>query len=108
MTRVETRDDTSFVHGVVAKDKSRAIFAYVALRAQHGSKPSAFRVTGLEPNSNYKVKMVRPAGESQYTQQKFPKWLDGAVLSGAALEKVGLRPPILAPENAILVEIDRV
>jgi len=29
-------------------------------------------------------------------------------LTGAALSRIGLRPPILAPENAILVEAERI
>lgn len=108
MTRVEHMDDSAFVHGVVAQDKSRAIFAYVTLRAMRGTKPAAVRIVGLEPLASYKVKMVQPAGDSQYIHQQLPKWLDGVVLTGAALAKVGLRPPILAPENAILIEVERV
>jgi hypothetical protein len=30
---------------------------------------------------------------------------DGVTLSGIELATIGLRPPILAPENAILIEI---
>jgi len=30
---------------------------------------------------------------------------NGIVLSGAELATIGLRPPILPPENAILIEI---
>ena len=107
MTRIEHMDDTAFVHGVVAQDKSKAIFAYVALRAMKGTKPAAFRIVGLQPDANYKVKLVEPAGTSQYIHQQLPKWLDGVVLTGATLERVGLRPPILAPENAILIEVER-
>lgn len=107
MTRVEHMDDTAFVHGVVAQDKSKAIFAYVALRAMKGTKPAAFRIVGLQPEVNYKVKLVEPAGTAQYIHQQLPKWLDGVVLTGATLARVGLRPPILAPENAILIEVER-
>jgi alpha-galactosidase len=52
--------------------------------------------------------MVQPAGAPQYVHRQMPKWLDGVVLTGAALAKVGLRPPILAPENAILIEAERI
>ena len=41
-------------------------------------------------------------------QVKEPAWmqnLDGITLSGAELATIGLRPPILPPENAILIEI---
>lgn len=108
MIRIEQPDDTAFVHGVVAHDQSRAIYAYAQLRPAGGTKPSAFRLAGLDPLASYRVKMVEPAGKAMYMQQQMPKWLDGVVLTGAALSRIGLRPPILAPENAILVEAERV
>jgi alpha-galactosidase len=108
MTRVEQPDDTSFVHGVVAQDKSKAIFAFVTLRAMQGTKPAPFRIVGLEPTAKYSVKLVEPAGKAQTVQHKPPVWLDGVVMTGAALAKLGLRPPVLAPESGILVELERI
>ena len=108
MVRVEQPDDSTFVHGVVAKDKSKAIFALATLRAMPGQTPNALRLEGLDLQANYRVKMVEPAGRAKYVLRQLPKWLEGVVLTGAALAKVGLRPPILAPENAILIEVERV
>jgi hypothetical protein len=42
-----------------------------------------------------------------FMSQQSPSWLQGAVLTGAALSRIGLRPPILAPENAILIAIEK-
>jgi hypothetical protein len=42
-----------------------------------------------------------------FMSQKSPSWLEGAVLTGEVLSKIGLRPPILAPENAILIAIEK-
>ena len=108
MIRVEQPDDSAFVHGVVAQDKSRAIFTLATLRGMPAMTPNALRIEGLEAAANYRVKMVQPAGAPQYVHRQMPKWLDGVVLTGAALAKVGLRPPILAPENAILIEAERI
>jgi alpha-galactosidase len=108
MIRVEQKNEAAFVHGVVAQDKSRAIFAYATLRAMPGQTPSAMRFEGLDPNAMYRVKMVEPAGSPQYIHRQLPTWLGGIELTGAALAVVGLRPPILAPENAFLVEVERV
>jgi alpha-galactosidase len=108
MVRVEQPNDNAFVHGVVAQDKSRAIFAYVTLRAMSGQTPNALRFEGLDPAATYRVKMVDPAGPSQYVSRVMPTWLSGVELTGAALAQVGVRPPILAPENAILVEVERI
>ena len=108
MVRIEQPDDSTFVHGVVAHDKSRAIFAFVTLRAMPGQTPNALRFEGLDPTATYRVKMVEPAGSALYVSRQMPTWLSGVELTGAALSQVGVRPPILAPENAILVEIERV
>lgn len=105
VTRVETTEENVYVHGVVSKDKSRAIFSYVCLGTVKGSKPAAIRVPGLDEKAQYEAKVVYPAGEPEVLQQRPPLWLDGIVLTGAALSNVGLRPPILAPENAILFEL---
>ncbi len=108
MVRIEQYDDSAFVHGVVAQDKSRAIFALVALRGMPASTPNALRFEGLDADASYLVKLVEPAGKAHYIGRQSPKWFDGVVLTGAALARVGVRPPILAPENAILIELERI
>ena len=108
MVRVEQPDDVAFVHGVVAQDKSRALYAYVTLRAMKGQTPNVLRFEGLDSNATYRVKMVTPAGAPQYIHRGLPAWLDGIELTGEALARTGVRPPILAPENAFLIELERI
>jgi alpha-galactosidase len=108
MVRVEQPDDSSFVHGVIATDKSKAIFALVTLRAIPSQTPSSLRFEGLDPVARYRVRLVEPAGSAQYVERQLPKWLSGVELTGAALDRVGVRPPILAPENAILIELEKI
>jgi alpha-galactosidase len=104
MTRVEI-DPSTFVHGVVAQDQSQALFAYVTLAAAAGSRPSAIRLLGLSPKKSYQVRAVFPAGEPIYLQRTQVEWLSGIELTGEALASVGLRPPVLYPENAMLIEV---
>jgi alpha-galactosidase len=108
MIRVEQPNDSVFVHGVVSQDKAKGIFAYVTVRAQQGSQPGTFQLPGLDPKATYKVNLARPAGDPKVILRALPHWLDGVQLTGAALAKVGLRAPILAPENAILIEVERI
>ena len=98
-------DDSSFVHGVVSQNQKEALFAYVTLSASQGSRPNAIVIPGLAKDKNYQVRAVFPMGEPTYIQRTQVAWLDGAVLSGAALASVGLRAPIMNPENAMLIEI---
>jgi alpha-galactosidase len=104
MVRVEI-DDSTFVHGVVSQTQSEALFAYVTLSAASASRPNAILIPGLKPQASYRVSAVFPAGEPTYIQRTQVEWLGGVTLSGAALASVGLRPPVLYPENAMLIEI---
>ena len=70
--------------------------------------PAMARFPGLDPVRNYRVKALKDAGVAQTMQRGNPAWMNeanGIVLSGAELAAIGLRPPILPPENAILIEI---
>ncbi|MEK9987943.1 MAG: alpha-galactosidase [Aquiluna sp.] len=108
MVRVEQLDDASFVHGVVSQDRKRAIFALVTLAGQAGSRPSAICFEGLDPSKRYRAKAVFPAGEPVFTQRTNVEWFAGVEMTGEALRTVGLRSPIMNPENALLIEIEEI
>jgi alpha-galactosidase len=108
MVRVDRVDDKSYVHGVVSKDKKRAIFAYAALGTQGGSRPNGIRFSGLDESKTYRVKAAFPAGEPRYLQRAQVQWLDGVTMTGSALQNMGLRAPILFPDNAFLIEIEAI
>jgi alpha-galactosidase len=105
MVRMDTEED-HFVHGVVSQDRKRAIFALVTLAASPGSRPAAITFAGLDPEKTYRVRAVFPAGEPAYIQRTQVAWFDGVKLTGEALKSVGLRSPIMYPENALLIEIE--
>jgi alpha-galactosidase len=107
MIRVDAPEE-AFIHGVMAQDGSRGIFAYASLGTQAASRPSAIRFAGLNPNSDYRIKAVFPAGEPKYLQRAQVQWLDGVTLGGAFLQTTGLKAPILFPENALLIEIEAI
>jgi alpha-galactosidase len=107
MIRVETTD-SAFVHGVLAQDGSRGIFAYALLEAAQESRSAGIRFASLDSGRNYKVKAVFPAGEPSYLQRAQVQWFEGVTLSGSLLMTQGLRAPILFPENALLIEIEAI
>jgi alpha-galactosidase len=108
MVRVAQQDDACFVHGVVSQDRSRALFALVTLAGQAASRPNAICFEGLDANKNYRAKAVFPAGEPVFTQRTNVAWFDGVEMTGEALRTVGLRGPIMNPENALLIEIEEI
>ena len=106
--RVDHPDQNSFVYGVVAQDKSEALFAIAARDMSESTFPAMARIPGLDPEKIYRVKVLKEAGSSKRMQVTEPGWMqlpDGISMSGAELESIGVRPPILPPENAILIEI---
>lgn len=109
VVRVDHSEEAAYVHGVVSHDKSEAIFAYVQLATGDSTKPDAVRFTDLDFDASYEVKIVEPAGPAQVMQIAAPAWSDGPIrASGAALAEIGVRPPILRPENALVFEINKV
>jgi len=108
VVRIDSVDGDSWSHGVVAQDGSKALFAYVAMKMSKFVLPPALRLGGLEPKAKYQVKLVKPAGGYISTGKYEPQWLDGVTVDGTFLMKQGLRPPILQPEQAILLEVTKV
>ena len=106
--RTEHAEPNAYVQGVVAQDKSEAVFMLAQLRPSQFSRPANIRLTGLDATANYEVKVVEPAGAAQSMQVKPPTWFAGVRLSGEALATFGLRSPVLRPEQALLIEAKRV
>jgi alpha-galactosidase len=107
VVRVDHPDPSGLVHGVVAPDRSAAVFAYVQLGTPVGEVTPPVRLPGLADDVRYRVTPV-PLGEGPRTRQvRPPSWLaaGGTELRGRTLARVGLQPPILLPEEALVLEL---
>lgn len=107
MLRSDHPDENGYLYGVVSPDADRALYAYVQFEPSQSIHPASLKFRGLDPKSTYLVKAVYPAGHPRFMLRETPEWLRGVTLSGSALACVGLATPILAPANAILIEITR-
>lgn len=108
MIRVDYPDDAHYLFGVVDKKRESAIFSYVQLQPIVASHPARLTFRGLNPESNYQVKVINDAGAAEFMAIATPPWInEGAVLSGSALMEFGLPAPILRPENALLLRIEK-
>ncbi len=106
MVRVDHPETAVSVHGVVAHDKSRAIFAMVQEGVTATSRPQPLTFPGLDPHRRYRIEEVRPAGTPHYWQIEQTPWtVSGVELTGQALATVGVVAPILTSEQATLFEI---
>ncbi|CAB4538356.1 unannotated protein [freshwater metagenome] len=106
--RMDYPDEHGYLYGVISHDKSKAIFAYVQLTPTVAIHPAALKFADLDHNATYSVKAVYPAGAPRFMLIAPPQWLDGVKLSGSALATIGVAAPILAPANAILIEVTKV
>ena len=108
LVRVEHPDPAVLVHGVVANDRSRALFAFVAVDTSMWSPRGRARLDGLDPSAKYRVSPVSPGGAAEkHWGAPRPAWWEGVTLPGSVLMTVGLTLPQLDPEELQLVLLER-
>ncbi|SCG69852.1 alpha-galactosidase [Micromonospora halophytica] len=106
VVRVDHPDPAVQAHGVVAHDRSRAVYAVSRLATSAAQVPGAVRLPGLDPSRRYAVRLPEGVPEPAVLQMTEPGWLPaGVTLGGAALGSVGLQLPALHPEQALLLEV---
>src|SRR6516225_179237 len=60
VVQIDTPDDTAWMQGVVAPDRSAALMSYVQLDEPRNDQPAALRVPGLDPAARYRITDVTP------------------------------------------------
>jgi alpha-galactosidase len=104
LVRMDRHDDRVLVHGVVAPDRSRALFAMVTLDSLYPDPAGRLRFRGLDPARLYRVGPVR-VGPGQPGLHA-PRWWPGQIFSGATLEHVGVACPRMHPDQVVLYRAD--
>lgn len=129
--RMDGPDSKVMVHGVVSPDRSEAIFAQAALDSLYPDPAGRLRFRGLDAEARYQVAPVftgpTPSGlvpPAWWGQPKaagaviertslratvqddvsFP----GTVFAGSSLEKVGVAPPRIHPDQVVLYRLTKV
>ena len=105
--RIDYPDNHGYLYGVVSADTKKSIFAYAQLTPTVTIHPASLKFAGLDATANYLVKAVYPAGKPRFMLITPPQWMDGITMSGSALATIGVSAPILAPANAVLIEITK-
>jgi alpha-galactosidase len=95
-------------HGVYAADRSEAVVCFAVMRTALSLTPPPLRLPGLDPARRYRIEHLALDGDVRGPTAAQPAWLDGGlVLTGAQLAAHGLQPPVLHPEHAVLIHLDR-
>jgi alpha-galactosidase len=107
VVRADAADPALQVHGVVAHDRSHAVFSAAMLTAPRSAIAPPVRLPGLDPAATYRVDPLVLGGRPHAVQDAPPPWLSrGSVaLPGAALVELGLPMPLLAPQQALVLEV---
>ena len=107
VVRGDLSDPALLLHGVVALDRSRALYAYVALAAPDHALPAPLRFVGLAPERTYRVRPWTLVAQPAVLQDTAPAWMSAGevALPGRVLEELGLPMPLLLPQQALLLEV---
>jgi alpha-galactosidase len=110
VVRSDHPGDALLVSGVVAPDRADAVFTVVSTVTGRGVTPGTVPLPGLDPDRRYRVRVRSEAGLPAMVQTAPPAWWDdavgdGIVASGAALGRVGLALPVLAPAQGFLLHL---
>ncbi|NED98016.1 alpha-galactosidase [Phytoactinopolyspora alkaliphila] len=109
VVRGDHPDPAVLVHGVVAADRSRAIFAVVQLATSAQAPTGLIRLPGLDPRSRYRIAPLPPGDRIDGpTRSPLGWWEDGAVVTGQFASEAGVQAPTLYPERLALIEAVRV
>ncbi|NQX13066.1 alpha-galactosidase [Microbacteriaceae bacterium VKM Ac-2855] len=127
LVRLDHPDETTALNGVVAPDRSAAIYSYVSLERAAVVSPGRIRLPGLDPNALYRVapvvwgpipRRITPAQWWGYDPEPSaaahgdPTWnlrgdSAGVDVSGALLASAGLMAPLLYPETGVVYTATR-
>ncbi|GEL98650.1 alpha-galactosidase [Cellulomonas terrae] len=92
------------VRGVVARDRSSAVFTLTQTDTTVSYPPGRVRVPGLDPGTQYRIRVV--GGSTHAAAQSGLPWQEHDIrLTGRELDVVGLRPPVQYPQRSTVIEL---
>ncbi len=108
VVRLDPPDDASMAHGVVAQDRSSAVFSFAQLTTSQAPTPPRLRLRGLDRHHTYRARRITMPGDVLGLALEQPSWIDGEGVeaTGANLETVGIQMPRLFPESSLLLRLD--
>jgi alpha-galactosidase len=103
--RLDT-DPRHLAFGVVARDKSEALFSFAYMTGDPNVLPGRLRFAGLDHERKYHLRLVWPEHWQAVKAPSLIEHLDlagaGAVCTGAALMQAGMQLPHTQPETCLL------
>jgi alpha-galactosidase len=107
VVHADHHDPALWVHGVVAPDRDRAVYALVQTATSVQAPAGVVRLPGLDPDATYLLAPLAPGDRVEGPATSPPWWETGVRLSGRVLESAGVQAPTLHPERLVLVQATR-
>ncbi|MEU5155421.1 alpha-galactosidase [Glycomyces sp. NPDC021274] len=108
LTHPDTGDDGATATAVISEDRSRAVVRLARHATANRALAPMLRIPGLDPTGRYRVAPVAELQVPRGLDDTPPPWLaEGLLLPGAVLTEVGVQPPLLAPGEALVLELTR-
>jgi len=108
VVRLDTPDDTAWMYGVIAPDRSAALMSYAQLDEPRNDQPAALRVPGLDPRRRYQVSDVTPGARRLRREGLAESGIVPVRVSGAALGEIGLAIAPLRALTAAVIHVEGV
>ena len=109
--RLDTPDYLNIV-GVVAADRSEAIWSVAFLSGHAATLPDRFTPTGLNPAARYRINIIWPTDWRSISGPSVVDALDlvgeGADVSGEALMTAGMQLPLTVPQTVLILYLQAV
>ena len=106
MIRLDTPDDTAWMHGVIAADQSAALMSYVQLDEPRNDQPAALRVPGLDPGRRYRVTNITPGQPPLRRAGLVSDLVPQVEAAGSALAGIGLAIPAQRALTALVMLVE--
>ncbi len=97
-------DPAVSVSGVVAADRSEAVYVVAATASLVSQAPTPVTLAGLDPARRYRITVAGQAGPDHPVDLGKP-WTTAAGVPGSLLLEAGVRLPVLAPESALVLRL---
>jgi alpha-galactosidase len=105
LVRSDHPDPALWVQGVVAADRTHAVYQVVAMASGVTAPPGRVRLPGLDPDRLYRLSRPSPGGHPAGWGQT---WDGTLTLRGSVLDVVGVQVPALWPEQLMMLEVSSV
>ncbi len=107
VVRADQVEEGIWLHGVVAQDRSEAIYAYLRMEASPSATGGRIRLPGLDPQVQYLLTRRDEIGAVGVSQRASSDWWRAgtARARGAVFEQIGLPAPVLNPGQAVVLHL---